>query len=145
VRGLRPAGVLLRLAAWILDRLLLGSLWLLLGMWGLVAYAGGSRWAGDLLGLAVLAVLLLLAGIAIHGVYFVVFVGGCGQTPGKMLCRIWVVRRDGAGAGYGRALLRWIGSWLAALVLGLGFLGVLFTRERRGLHDWLSGTRVVRA
>jgi uncharacterized RDD family membrane protein YckC len=33
---------------------------------------------------------------------------------------------------------------LALLPLGLGFLGVVLTRERRGFHDWLAGTRVVR-
>jgi uncharacterized RDD family membrane protein YckC len=31
------------------------------------------------------------------------------------------------------------------LVLGLGFLGVLFQRERRTLHDLLVGTAVVYA
>jgi uncharacterized RDD family membrane protein YckC len=46
--------------------------------------------------------------------------------------------------GYGRAWLRWLGSGLAALPFGLGFLGVLFGAERRGLHDWIAGTRVVR-
>lgn len=110
----------------------------------MVAYASLARWPWDLLNLAALIGLVLLWGIALHALYFVVFVGGCGQTPGKMLFGLTVVRRDGAAAGYGRALLRWVGYWMAALPLGLGFLGTLVTAERRGLHDWIAGTRVVR-
>jgi len=62
-----------------------------------------------------------------------------------MALGIAVVRRDGGRAGYGRAMVRCLGGMLSALTLGLSSLGVLFTRERRGLADWLAGTRVVRA
>jgi uncharacterized RDD family membrane protein YckC len=72
-----------------------------------------------------------------------VLVGGCGQTVGKMLLGVAVVRRDGAPAGYGRALLRCVGGGLCILTLGLGRLTVLFTRERRGLSDLVAGTRPV--
>ena len=141
---LEPAALFPRLVAWIIDRLIVGGVWLLVACWGFVAYLSGSRWPLDLLSLLALVGLVLLWGIALHAAYVIVFVGGCGQTPGKMLLGIAVIRQDGAAAGYGRALLRWIGSWLAALPLGLGFVPALFTAARRGLHDWISGTRVVR-
>lgn len=144
VTGLRPAGLLVRWSAWVVDRLILGSLWILAGSWGFVAYMSTTRRPGDLLNLAALAGLLLLLRIALHAVYFTVFVGGCGQTPGKMLCRIAVARQDNSPVGYGRALLRWLGYGLAALPFGLGLLGVLVTAKRRGFHDWLAGTWVVR-
>ena len=32
----------------------------------------------------------------------------------------------------------------AAATLGLGFAWIGFDREKRGLHDWLAGTYVVR-
>ena len=83
-------------------------------------------------------------GVALHVVYHVVFIGGCGQTPGRMALGIAVVRRDGARAGYARALVRCLAGALVALTLGLLSIGALFTRERRGLADWLAGTRVVR-
>lgn len=141
---LRPAGFLLRGSAWVIDQLILGGLWALLAAWGLTTWLSWSRGPENLLGLGVLAGLLLLWGLLLHGVYFTVFVGGCGQTPGKMLCGIAVVRRDSSPVGYGRALLRWVGYALAALPFGLGLLGILFTAERRGLHDRIAGTRVVR-
>ena len=93
---------------------------------------------------ALLAAAVLVLGAALHLVYHVAFVGGCGQTPGRMALGIAVVRRDGRAAGYGRALVRSLGGWLSVLTLGLGALGVLLTRERRGLADWMAGTRVVR-
>ena len=130
--------------AWIVDRFILGSLLVLLGAWGLVIYLNRARGQVEFGDLALLTGLLLLWGIILHAVYFVVFVGGCGQTPGKMLCGIVVVSRQRAAVGYGRAFLRWIGYGLALLPFGLGFLGVLLTAERRGLHDWIAGTRVVR-
>lgn len=138
------AGVGSRLVAWVIDRLILGALWLFVAAWGFVAYLQVIRWPPDLLNLAALIGLLLLWWIGLHAAYFIVFVGGCGQTPAKMLLGIAVVRWDGAPAGYGRALLRWVGYWVAALTLGLGFVPAFFTAGRRGLHDWMSGTRVVR-
>src|SRR3972149_3897103 len=124
-------------------RLIVAGLWLFVAAWGLVAYLHVIRWPPDLLNLAALIGLLLLWWIGLHAAYFVVFVGGGGQTPGQMLLGVTGVGWAGAPAGYGRALLRWIGYWVAALPLGLGFVPAFFTADRRGLHDWISATRVV--
>ena len=88
---------------------------------------------------------VLLLGIALHVAYHTVLVGGCGQTLGKMLLGVAVVRRDGAPAGYGRALLRCLGGGLCLLTLGIGQLPVLWSRERRGLADLVAGTRPIAA
>lgn len=88
---------------------------------------------------------IALLGVALHLVYHVAFVGGCGQTPGRMALGIAVVRRNGDAVGYARALVRSIGGCLSILTLGVGGAGMLFTRERRGLADWMAGTRVVQA
>ena len=116
---------------------LLCSMWLVIGLWAL-----DSR-PRDVLdvGLVLLAVQALA--LALHIAYHVVLVGGCGQTLGKMSLGIVVVRRGGGAVGYGRAALRCLGGLLSFASLGLGYAGVLFTRERRGLADWLAGTRVV--
>jgi uncharacterized RDD family membrane protein YckC len=60
-----------------------------------------------------------------------------------MALGIEVVRRDGGPVGYGRAGVRCLGGLLSVASFGLGYAGVLFTAERRGLADWLAGTRVV--
>jgi uncharacterized RDD family membrane protein YckC len=121
------------LAAWLLC-----SLWVLIGLWAL------DTPPRDFLDLAVLLLAILALALALHIAYHVVLVGGCGQTLGKMALGIVVVRTDGGSVGYGRATLRCLGGLMAIATLGLGYAGVLFTADRRGLADWLAGTRVVR-
>ena len=76
--------------------------------------------------------------------YFTLFVGCRGQTPGKMLLRLRIIRVTGEEVGYGRAFVRWIGQILSLLPLGIGFLMVALSRKKQGLHDKLAGTYVVR-
>ena len=123
---------LVGLAAWLLC-----SMWLVIGLWAL------ENPPRDLLDLALVLLAMLALAFALHIAYHVVLVGGCGQTLGKMALGIVVVRRDGGAVGYGRAGLRCLGGLLSVASFGLGYAGVLFTAERRGLADWLAGTRVV--
>ena len=76
--------------------------------------------------------------------YFTLFVGMGGQTPGKMLLGLKVVRADGEAVGIGRALVRWMGQCLSLLLLGLGFLMVGLSGRKQGLHDKIAGTYIVR-
>lgn len=142
---LPPGGTLRRLVAFEVDQFIWAVFWLLLSSWVGAFYLSVSRWPEDPRSLAILAGLLAALGVSLHAIYWVVFVGGCGQTPGKMILDLAVISRDGSPVGYGRSACRWVGMAVAALPFGLGFLGVLVTRERRGLHDLLAGTRVVRA
>ena len=141
--GARPAARWRLLAAALTDAALGIALWALAAVCLLVAVLPWRRHPLDLLELTLLIVAIELLGVALHAVYHTVLIGGCGQTVGKMLLGIAVVRRNGAPAGYGRALLRVIGGGLCILTLGLGELPVLFTRERRGLSDLLAGTRPI--
>ena len=123
---------LVGLAAWLLC-----SMWLVIGLWAL------ENRPRDLLALALVLLATLALAFALHIAYHVVLVGGCGQSLGKMALGIVVVRRDGGAVGYGRAGLRCLGGLLSLASFGLGYAGVLFTAEGRGLADWLAGTRVV--
>jgi len=60
-----------------------------------------------------------------------------------MAFRARIVNLDGSRIGFGRALLRWLGSVLNGMTLGLGFLVVAFRADKRGLHDLIAGTKVV--
>jgi len=123
---------LVGLAAWLLC-----SMWLVIGLWAL------ENTPRDLLDLVLVLLAMPALALALHIAYHVVLVGGCGQSLGKMALGIVVVRRDGGAVGYGRAGLRCLGGLLSLASFGLGYAGVLFTAERRGLADWLAGTRVV--
>lgn len=139
------AGFWARFAALALDLLLL--LGLLAGMVALGALVIGAgpealvdamaRELGNLVALAVLFCLLL-------GVYLALFTRFGGQTLGKMLLAIRVVRLDGGSLGWAQTLRRLAGMWLAGLPGLAGFLWAGFDLERRGWHDRVGGTLVVR-
>jgi uncharacterized RDD family membrane protein YckC len=139
----RPAPLWRLAAAAVADALVGIVAWSLAAMWLIVAILALRARPLDLLDRLVLILAVLVLGVALHVIYHTVLVGGCGQTLGKMLLGVAVVRRDGAPAGYGRALLRCAGGALCLLTLGLGRLLVLFTRERRALSDFVAGTRPI--
>jgi uncharacterized RDD family membrane protein YckC len=144
IPALTPAGVLCRLFAVPLDGAIVASVWLLGLLWAIIVYRVGLYYPLGLDGIFLLACGAATLGLVLSAVYFVGFIGTCGQTPGKMLFAVRVVRRDGQRVGYARAFVRWVGYGLGILTLGLGFLGALLNRDRRALHDCLAGTRVVR-
>jgi uncharacterized RDD family membrane protein YckC len=76
--------------------------------------------------------------------YFVLGHGTAGQTVGKRLVGVRVLDETRGPIGYVRALGRCVATVLAALPLGLGLIVAGLRWDRRGLHDFLAGTRVVR-
>ena len=77
--------------------------------------------------------------------YAVILTAWRGQTVGKMVLGIQVVDRQGNVPGIGAVLLREIvGKLLSAIFLGLGYLWVAWDKEKRGWHDHIAGTYVVR-
>ncbi|HEX7030706.1 MAG TPA: RDD family protein [Gammaproteobacteria bacterium] len=67
-----------------------------------------------------------------------------GQTLGMRAWRWKAVTRDGGRIGYGRALARMLAGLLSWLLLGAGWLWILFDRDSLALHDRLSGTKLIR-
>lgn len=64
-------------------------------------------------------------------------------TLGKMAIGIRVTDMDGHRLGFGRALGRYLGKFVSALILCIGFLMVAWTRRAQGLHDIMAGTLVL--
>ncbi|NTV15289.1 MAG: DUF4339 domain-containing protein [Desulfobulbaceae bacterium] len=76
--------------------------------------------------------------------YITWFVGRFGATPGKMVMNLKVVTPAGGRVNYSQAFGRyWAEFLIVALSFTLGYLPILIDSQRRGLHDRLSGTRVV--
>jgi uncharacterized RDD family membrane protein YckC len=66
------------------------------------------------------------------------------QTPGKKLARICVVDATTLkSASYWKLFLRFIGYFLSFVSI-IGFLIGFFRKDKRCLHDLLSGTAVIR-
>jgi uncharacterized RDD family membrane protein YckC len=87
-----------------------------------------------------------VAGAVLWGVwlvaYFVTFWSTSGATPGSYVMRVRVVRCDGGRLRPRHALARFAGL-LLGLPLFAGYVPILLTDRRRGLHDVLGGTVVV--
>ncbi len=64
---------------------------------------------------------------------------------GKRITRLRIVGQDLMPLSFNRSLARALIMLFGLTVLYLGLIPALFTRRRQGLHDWLTGTVVVRA
>jgi len=133
-----PAGVQRRFVALVVDLFVVVILWTIGTQLAvelarraprvdLVAQALGRAWQ-----------------LVVPAAYFVLCHGTAGQTLGKRLLGARVVDESGAPLGYLRALGRCLATIVAVMPLGLGLVMAGFRQDRRGLHDLLAGTRVVR-
>jgi uncharacterized RDD family membrane protein YckC/ribosomal protein L40E len=85
-------------------------------------------------------VFLFVFGLA----YFTFTIGRKGQTLGKLMLGLKVVRTDGSRAGYLRAFVRSWGYLLCIASIGIGFLVIAWNDQKRGLHDFISNTKVIK-
>lgn len=91
----------------------------------------------------------LLTFVVYLGLGFVIFGlgegGPLGQTPGKHMRGIKVVKEDGSQLGTGGGVVRWLGRILDTIVCGLpiGYLWPLFDDQERTWHDIVASTRVI--
>lgn len=103
---------------------------------------------------------------ALTCIYFTLFVGWFGATPGKIVCNLRVVRADGSRAGYIRSFIRYAVDWaLLSLCLipwfftrypepiwpalcltpALGsYALVMFTEDNKTIHDIACTTDVLK-
>ena len=90
-------------------------------------------------------VLLLLLSTLIGFLYFPFFWARGGQTPGMRPFSLRVVKdSDGTRIGWGTAILRLIGMWVAVAVLYIGLIWIFVDKRRRGWQDLIAGTVVVK-
>jgi len=89
-------------------------------------------------GLTALVTFIITAG------YYTAAIGKWGKTIGKMATGLKVVRADGSRVSYWRAFARYWGYQLNWLTLGIGFLVIAFNKDKRGLHDLVCDTMVIR-
>ena len=84
-------------------------------------------------------------GLVVGAVYFTAFIGAeRGQTLGQMALGIRVVGLDNGGSiGYGRAFLRWFVSLISAIVILIGYLWMLWDKEKQCWHDKAANDVVV--
>ncbi|WP_134608685.1 RDD family protein [Pseudomonas aeruginosa] len=144
-----PDGLIRRLAAMFYDFLLCVALMMVVTLvyqQGILRLIYGSDHLreladrGALIGDPLLSTLLVFA---LFG-FFAKFWTHNGQTLGMQVWGLRVQNRDGSAISLLQALLRFmiaIASWLC---LGLGFLWMLWDKDKRTWHDRYSESQVVR-
>ena len=88
--------------------------------------------------------LAYLVGLAVTIAYYTITIGKWGRTLGKAALKIKVVKHDGSRVSYWRALGRSLAYYLNGFTLYIGFLIIAFTKEKRGLHDYIADTIVIK-
>ena len=153
VRDLASPGK--RLAARIIDVVIIGTVAIFLAIVGLAGLILGSGTGEE--ALAVTAFFVGFGGLAFFAILLLLYeptlIALRGQTLGKMAMSIMVVRaEDGEVPGWGKAIGRWILPGLLGLIpIGGGllvllvYLSLLWDDRRQGWHDKMGTTVVITA
>ena len=135
------AGFFIRILAGIIDIIFLLPIFLILGIFLLnLDLSNTSRLLIDI---ANHEDEINLISLAISIPYLTYFVSSNSQaTLGKKMLKIYVGNLDGSKLSKQQSLARSIMSIVTSITLGIGFLSVLFTKEKVSLHDFVCKTRV---
>ncbi|HEX5694559.1 MAG TPA: RDD family protein [Arenimonas sp.] len=139
------AGFIRRLGAYLIDSMLLGSVFYVVMLVGVVVLAVVATSMPDDKDafLAGMVVLYLLYPVMSLAYYAGMECSKLQATVGKLALGIKVVDGQGRRLGFGRAAGRWAGSLLSYLILYIGFFMAGWTRRKQALHDLMAGTFVV--
>jgi len=137
----RYAGFVTRLFAYMIDALIvtaiLATTTAVTGF--ILEYANVGQLTERIVNLGI-----LVFGVIFYLCYYVGFWLLAGQTPGKRVMGVRIVRTDGGRLTFGNAVRRLVGYWLSTVAF-LGYLWILADNRRQGWHDKLAGTMVIYA
>jgi uncharacterized RDD family membrane protein YckC len=130
-------GFWLRVVAYIIDGVVLNiATWIIALVAGVDIFAGGT---------SNLALTTNGISLVISWLYFALMESSeRGATLGKMALSLRVVTENGQRLSFANATGRFFAKIVSALILGIGFIMVGFTDRKRGLHDMMASTLVVK-
>lgn len=78
--------------------------------------------------------------------YFVGFwIKKNGQTPGKKAMHIKIIKTDNQPLDIFSGIIRYFSQYVSAFIFGLGYLWVIFDKNKQGWHDKIASTYVIEA
>ncbi|MGH7873985.1 MAG: RDD family protein [Candidatus Binatia bacterium] len=140
-------GFFRRLVAFIVDLIVIFLFCMLMGLMGYIGYKVGLSAHDRFVSLENAGPLMLFLTFGwafLTTAYFVVFHGMDGKTVGKWLLGLRVIAGGKAPVTYRQAFLRWLATIVVTIPLGIGIFWILLSREKRGWHDRIARTWVIR-
>lgn len=146
------AGIVSRLVALVIDLVLISSATIALTWtYTTVAAFAGINLAecsayGDVIRVSICRaanIVLILFGAVLMPLYLAFFWLFGGQTIGKAVMGIRILRLDARPLNLTTVVRRLMGYGICFLTLGLGFVWALVDDRRQGFHDKVAGTCVV--
>ncbi|MEP7291175.1 MAG: RDD family protein [Chloroflexota bacterium] len=126
--GYELASVGTRFIALVIDAIILGVIGWVVGL--VLGNAGTGGFIGFLIGIA-------------YQWYFLTQQNG--QTPGKKMMGIRVIKVSGEPLQPADVIVRYIGYYINTAIIFLGWIWAFFDANSQGWHDKLAGTYVVQA
>lgn len=163
VLPVRHAGFLLRFVAYFIDRLIVGFISFvvilpMLAIFGISLFSmsrltdlsnfesldDGAKVALIVGAIAAYSTFIIIA-VTISWLYYALMESSQRQaTLGKLAAGIKVTDLNGNRISFLQATGRYFAKILSGLMFGIGYLMIIFTEKKQGLHDILAGTLVVR-
>ena len=86
-----------------------------------------------------------IIGVAATWLYYAIMESSSKQaTFGKLICGLKVTDLNGEGISFMRATGRHFAKIISSMILLVGYLMVLFTERKQGLHDMMAGCLVLK-
>ena len=85
----------------------------------------------------------LIIGLTIYSIYEIFLTYKYGGTVGKILMKCPVVDENGKHITLVQSIIRYFSKWLSTIILGIGYLMIIWTPKKQGLHDKIAKTYVV--
>ena len=135
------AGAVSRLVAFAAD---VGASWGVYAVWVALVGLAIKLVSGHSYNLHNNPILAFVTLTAWEFIYFTYQWAVSGKTLGMAILGLQVVTKEGGPVSGRQAVRRTIGlGFTLFFTLGIGFLGIVYQRERRALNDFIAGTAVV--
>jgi len=133
------AGFVPRFLAFAIDRVIITAI--ILAVVVFIGFLIQSLRPGELTS-QIASFIIAVFVFSFDAVYCVTFWLLAGQTPGKAILGVRIVRTDGERIQFWPAVVRWLG-YMVSSVLFLGYFWILVDSRRQAWHDELAGTLVI--
>lgn len=137
---IRYAGFWIRVAAALID-----TIFIILITLPLLMMVYGSDYFSAASGTPVNGIWDFIISYVLPAVAVIMFWIYRSATPGKMMVKVKIVdAKTGGKPSTGQCIGRYFAYYVSTLPLGLGIFWVAFDKRKRGWHDILAGTVVIR-